>query len=108
MYGLETIREMNRDRKKDAMKKGLKPYILLSKSDVDTMPPFPFPNFGDYRPKGWKLLDVFFVDSSGFGSEGEPALTVSQFKQKLKVGMGYAIVEEGQFQVRVGEFKKVR
>jgi hypothetical protein len=108
MYGLETIREMNKKKGQVSAKKNLKPYVLLSTSDVDTMPPFPFPNFGTYRPKDWKLINTYFVDSSGWGSSGEMALTVSEFKQKLRVGFGYAIVEAGQFQVYVGEFKKVK
>ena len=47
------------------------------------------------------------MDSSGFGASDEPALSFGQFKKILKVGFGYAIIEEGQFQVYVGEFTKV-
>jgi len=83
------------------------PY-LFKKEDRDHFPPFPFPNIGDFRPKGWELTESYFVDSSGFGSDNEPALTVRQFLKKLQDGFGYAIIEEGQFQVYVGEFKKVK
>jgi hypothetical protein len=38
---------------------------------------------------------------------GEPALTQGQFIDRMKPGMGYAVIEEGQFQVYVGEFKKL-
>jgi len=106
MYGLATIESMNEERAKESKDK--KPYVISSQSEIDNMPPFPFPNFGNYRPKGWKLVETYFVDSSGVGSDREPALTSERFKDKLKVGYGYAIIEEGQFQVRVGEFKRVK
>lgn len=48
--------------------------------------------------------DRFFVDSSGWGTENEPALTINQFLKKVKAGRYYAIIEAGQFQVHVGEF----
>ncbi len=38
--------------------------------------------------------------------DSEPALSVNQFLKKLKVGHGYALIEEGEFQVYVGEFVK--
>lgn len=64
-----------------------------------------FPFLGDYIPKGWKRTgNSFFVDSSGFGREGEPALTLNQFLQKVKPSLGYAVVEAGQFQVYVAEY----
>ena len=64
------------------------------------------PNIGSYEPPGWDLICSYFVDKSGFGSEGEPALTIDQFFAEIKKGLAYAIVEEGQFQVYVGEFKR--
>ena len=48
--------------------------------------------------------DRFFVDSSGWGQEDEPALTINQFLKKIKAGKYYAIIEAGQFQVYVGEY----
>jgi len=71
------------------------------------MPPFPFPNIGSYRPKGWRLVDRHFVDKSGYGSPHEPALTIQRFLRVLKPGMGYAIIEEGEFQCYVGEFRQL-
>ena len=49
-------------------------------------------------------VDRFFVDSSGWGEKGEAALTIGQFLKKVKAGKYYAVIEEGQFQVRVGEY----
>ena len=106
MFDLDTIRAMNRKQATGARRANVEPYVIESESEVDGFPPFPFPNIGDYRPKGWKLVNKYFVDSSGFGSNDEPALTTEQFKRKLKVGMGYAIIEEGQFQVYIGEFER--
>ena len=62
------------------------------------------PNLGDYRPPRWELVETYFVDSSGFGGEFDPALTFAQFLKKVKVGFGYGLIEEGQFQVYIGEF----
>ena len=62
------------------------------------------PNLGDYRPPRWELVDTYFVDTSGFGQPGEPALTLTQFLKHVKVGFGYGLIEAGQFQVYVGEF----
>jgi len=59
-----------------------------------------------FCPKAWELIDTLFVDSSGFGGPGEPALTIEEFHSKIKAGFGYAIVEAGQFQVYVGVFRR--
>lgn len=63
------------------------------------------PNIGSYRPRGWKLLRELFVDKSGLGRPGEPALTIDQFYAEVKEGLGYAIIEEGECQVYIGEFQ---
>lgn len=66
------------------------------------------PNIGTYRPKGWRLVEELFVDKSGFGAEWEPAMTLRQFIQAVRKagpGNGYAIIEEGEFQVYVGHFE---
>jgi hypothetical protein len=104
MYDLATIQSMNEEVGQQAEEKELTPYVVQSKEELDTMPPFPFPNFGNFRPHDWKLVERYFVDSSGLGAPDELALTAYQFKEKLKVGRGYAIIEEGQFQVYAGEF----
>jgi hypothetical protein len=55
---------------------------------------------------GYELVNTFFVDSSGFGQEGEMALTFSQFLSKVRQGYYYGIQEAGQFQVYIGEYRK--
>lgn len=62
------------------------------------------PNIGSYRPKGWSLVTTHFVDKSGCGRRDEPALTFVQFLGVVQAGFGYAIIEEGLFQVVIGEF----
>jgi hypothetical protein len=70
------------------------------------------PNIGSYRPTGWELVEHHMVDKSGMGAEDEPALTVKGYKAWLSKYLetpetcGWAIIEEGQFQVVVGRFVK--
>src|SRR4030042_6549218 len=105
MFSLDQIYAMQREAAEKAAKEHQVPYIVWQE-DLDNMPPFPFPFLGDYVPKGWKLVETYFVDSSGFGQEGEPALTARQFLAKIKVDFGYALREVGEFQVVVGEYQK--
>jgi hypothetical protein len=56
---------------------------------------------------GYELINTYFVDNSGFGSESESALTANQFLIKVKAGLYYGIQEAGQFQVYIGEYKKI-
>jgi len=102
MYGIDEIKRMNQEQARKS--RGKQPYVASTSTDFDAIRQIP--NFGDYRPKGWKLGEVYFVDSSGMGQEGESALTINQFLKEVKAGKGYAIIEAGQFQVRIGEFKK--
>ena len=79
------------------------------------------PSLGDYLPAAWYRVDLterdhqhgldrqmnaWFVDKSGFGVQGELALTLKEFSNMLEPNHGYAVVEEGQFQVLVGVFKR--
>jgi hypothetical protein len=56
---------------------------------------------------GYELTETFFVDNSGFGDRGEPALVFADFLSKVKAGYYYGIREAGQFQVYIGEYKKI-
>ena len=62
---------------------------------------------GDNIPLGYELTETFFVDNSGFGTTGESALTFDQFLTKVKAGYFYGITGQGQFQVYIGEFKRI-
>ena len=64
-----------------------------------------FPFIGTWRPRGYTPTEnLYFVDSSGWGSAGEAALTQEEFFAKLRPGFAYAVVEAGQFQVYVQEY----
>ena len=71
--------------------------------DMTSLPKIPF--IGDKPIKGWRKIDSLFVDSSGLGQRGEPALTQGQFVKQIKAGLAYGVTEAGQFQVRVGVFE---
>jgi hypothetical protein len=104
MMDLATIRDLSEKAAKKAKREKKQPYIAKEGDNSDAR----IPNFGDYRPKGWGLVGEYFVDKSGFGRGDEPALSISRFLRKLKAGYGYAVIEEGQFQVWVAEFEKIQ
>ena len=103
MYDLATIQAMSEEAALTAEEEGQEPAVY--NGDFEAI--CPIPNLGTYIPEGWDKVNEYFVDSSGFGTEGEPALTIEQFKSKLIKGRGYAVIEAGQFQVYVGEFEQV-
>jgi len=103
MYSLETIKSMQDEHTIKAKRQKLVPYIAKHDGDVNV---FKMPFMGYYLPKGYEVTDNrYFVDSSGFGSEGEGALTINQFLARVKQGLAYGIYEAGQFQVYIQEYK---
>jgi hypothetical protein len=112
MMSLEVIVAVNNEIARQAAREGLVPYVPLSADEVDT--PFTFPNIGSLKLRGWKRTgQTWFVDKCGQGGTWEPALTWRQFRQRLTgyifrhPGHGFAIVEEGEFQVVVSAFRRV-
>jgi len=103
MFSLQTINAMADRAAVKARRNKRAPYVAKCDGDDGV---FKMPNFGTYRNPRWELIQEFFVDSSGFGSDYEPALTVKRFLSKVRTGQGYAVIEQGQFQVVIGEFKK--
>lgn len=88
------------------------PYIPDTADEVES--PFTFPNIGYFVPVGWQKTGAnWFVDKTGQGLDWEPALTWQQFRRRLTgcllrhPGHGFAITEEGEFQVVVSAFKKI-
>ncbi len=80
--------------------------LFVAKKDKDPAvfecPLVEFCNIDD-----WELLDdLLFVDSGGFRTDNELALTAAQFLEKIKKGFGYAVVEQGLFQLHVGVYQK--
>ena len=95
-----------------AASEGRIPFVYWPGDDLG--PPFPFPSLGDYVPDGWELTDNFMADSSGFGRPGEPALTPEELREHIekvlsdnpKDTIGWAVIEIGQFQIVIGQFRK--
>lgn len=114
MHSLATIIAMNNRTAEKAIRQGKLPWIVHNSEALDKMPPFPFPSIGNYEPEGWTPLDIWFVDKTGMGRAGESAYTVDAFKRILKEylvehegeDIGFAIIEEGEFQVHVQAFRK--
>lgn len=111
MIDLATLKAMSSERAQAAAKQRLIPFVPFDAAEIEGWDSFPFPNIGDHRPEGWELVDTLFCDSSGFGATNEPALTATQLKDKLlenvSHGYGYAVIQEGQFQLYVGVFKRL-
>ncbi len=111
MMSPETIQSMQQDAHQQAADEGKTPYFV-EQEDIDAWRagrslPFPFPNIGTYDPPGFTAEgDALFVDSSGFGADDEPALSLSQMLDELRPGFGYAIVCEGQFQIYIQSFRR--
>jgi len=105
MYDLATIKALNQEASKKAKKEGRTPFLIESEEDKERIREIP--SIGSHIPKGWVLVQRFFVDKSGLGAKDEPALTFHQFLEKVRIGFGYAIIDEGQFQVYIGEFKNI-
>jgi len=105
MMDLNSIRAMNEEAEEKARRLRKQPYVAKFDKDVGVRNA---PFIGDYVPDGWEVTETFFVDASGFGVEGEPALTFQGFLNKVKKGRGYAIVEQGQFQVYITEYRRTK
>ena len=103
---------MNNQIARNAAKQGLYPYVPTGIEEVES--PFSFPNIGSLKPRGWrKTGETWFVDKTGRGFDGEPALTWQQFRRRLAgyilryPSHGFAITEEGEFQVVVSAFQRI-
>ena len=114
MLDYRTIEEMTRKSARRAKAAKNLPHIVgltelkawKAAVGAGKLPSLPFPFIGTWRPRGFRLMQVLFVDSSGWGRSDEPSLTVPCFvNDYLKLGAAYAIVEAGEFQVYIGEFE---
>lgn len=109
MYSIDTIKSMNKKAEREARTKRRYP-VLLTAEKIAKFREDPhtsgvsFPNIGDWRPRGYTLVRELFVDTSGFGGEGEYALSLRRLQAELKEGMAYALISVGQFQAYLAEF----
>ncbi len=90
----------------------VQPFTYRSAEDVDCEN-LPFPIITDkLLAEGWEEAETWFVDSSGFGREGEPALTQGAFVERLRAYIrlqpehGFGISSVGQFQVYVSAYRR--
>ena len=111
MWSLQTIDYLNQQAARKARRGKKEPFVPVL-DQIAAFPPFPFPHLGPYVPAGWERAEeTWFVDSSGWGKPGEPALSVEQFGDELRQYVndnpdhGFAIVESGQFQCYVGAYR---
>ena len=114
MMGIEYIQAQADDDGVVARRKKLEPKIVADTPSLEEDLRH-IPNLGDYVPKHWKLVATHFVDSSGFGEEDEAAITFDQFKTRVqneiasnKEIFGWGLVQQGQFQVYIGQFETTR
>ena len=115
MWSLAVIDYLNQQAAREARQRSATPFVPDGPEAVESWPPFPFPNLGDYDPPGWERTDEsWFVDKTGWGQEWEPATTWDRLKDQLREyiaenpGHGFAITEEGQFQLYVTAFRPVQ
>ena len=120
MMSLEHIQHLSKESGRKAAERNREPFEPATRWEISLS--FPFPNLGDYLPDGWEPIDddghekSFFVDTSGWGADDEPALTHRQFLEEArsfydqcgKEGFipGFAITETGQFQLYVSAFRR--
>lgn len=115
MMALQQIEELSRQAARKAARDRKHP-LMIEQDDIlhakrslsiGRMPDLGIPFIGGYVPRGYKRVgEAVMVDSSGFGQEGEPALTIPQFIEQLVPGFAYAVVEAGQFQVYVQRYER--
>ncbi len=112
MMSSQAIRHLAQQQAGRAAKAKAQPLVIEGEDMPDDVRLFEYvrhmPNIGDYRPRGWKLVEHRLVDKTGFGLEREPALTIQglmRWIRSMGPGHGYAIIEEGEFQVVVGRFE---
>lgn len=107
----------------EAKRRGLVP-VVVDQRDLDTEVGFKdlcahIPFLGECEPEGFirttgEYSEMYFVDSSGLGSPGEAALTVEQFKDRVKADyqsaekdMFLGIYEAGEFQIYIARYEAV-
>ncbi len=84
MYSIEQIKAMNKRATIKAGQEDLLPYIAKYDGDIGVKN---CERLGNYTPKGWKAINTYFVDNSGFGNVSEPAMTLEQFLKIVKQGI---------------------
>lgn len=114
MYSLETLKSLNDNEVKAYFDEKPLKRILISR-DAFQAPDYTGADVSGIEEHfGVKILKEYFVDSSGFGSSNEPALTIADFtaaialllRSNRKRQYFAAVTGAGQFQVFVTIFYK--
>lgn len=136
MMDIDTIVALNKQAGNKAKRHGIKPttytdndILKIANNEIECLRDIV--NLGDYIPKGWRRFNInkwveewdlpcsykflknggLFVDSSGFGSSNEPALTVDELLNVMsqllinRPNLGFGIISQGQFQLTIGVFE---
>lgn len=114
MMSLTVIRQMNEEIAAEAAQQDRRPYVPWDAEEVEHWTRCPLPNLGYFEPAGWERTEAsWFVDKTGHGLAWEPAMTWRHFRQQLaqyvveNPGHGFAITEEGEFQLYVSAFRRM-
>lgn len=104
MMSVETIKDIAEKFTREAKRNKKQPRTWEGKQDG-----FRIPALGDYVPVGWERTErkPLFVDMSGWGEPGELAMTQDAMFKAFTVGLAYALIEQGQFQGYVAEYRRV-
>jgi hypothetical protein len=111
----QSIDAINQEAAEEARRLRKVPHVPRSPDEVDDYRPVPFPSLCDYCPGDWVRTDdePWFVDSTGYGTEDEPALTTDAFKAILREYIeehpeyGFGLTCCGPHQVYVGAFMPI-
>lgn len=112
MYSLDTMAKLNSVAAVKAQLKKTPLRIVNHTSDVRRSPDYSGVNISQLASAaGLNVIDTYFVDSSGFGSPGEPAMTFPAFEKTVNCLLSIAgkhnhklysaLTGVGQFQVYV-------
>ena len=125
MMDLQTIHELSLETAAVAAEAAKAP-LIITREDIELGDEAirRVPSLGNYLPHDWKRVRIedargvyaddndgfgaYFVDASGWGRPDEAALQLSELVNIIEPGFGYAIVEEGQFQVKIGKFARTQ
>ena len=108
MMGLGTIRSIAADATRKAAKENKVPLLVQQDDMGDVKEHLKYmPFLGDHVPPGYEEIESFFVDGSGWGTNGGSAITQDEFFKQVKVGSCYGVTETGQFQIHISEYKKL-
>ena len=94
----------------------VEPYVYDDLDDVREQEGFPFPVVTNILlSEDWEPTDqTWFVDSSGFGQSGEPALNIETFRKMLYAYLlehpdhGLGLSGVGDFQVYVTAYQRIK